>query len=226
MKLSVIVPMLNEERAIVATLGAIRAGAPGAEVIVVDGGSGDRSVELARPLCAELLVVQPGRARQLNAGAEAASGDALVFVHADTRMPPGYGARIEEALATADVVGGGFGLRLDAPGFAYLLLGVLISTRSRLSRAVTGDQAIFVRRSVFEALGGFPAIEVCEDLEFARRLKRAGRIACIRDKVTTSARRWQRAGLARTVFTMWTVKLLFLLGVSPTTLKRMYRDVR
>ncbi len=108
----------------------------------------------------------------------------------------------------------------------YRLIGWLISVRSRLSRTGTGDQAIFVRREVFQRLGGFPDLEICEDLDFARKLKRAGAIACVRSRVVTSARRWQRAGLVRTVLRMWTIRLVYLAGVSPSRLRRWYADVR
>ncbi len=226
MKLSVIVPMLNEEPVIAATLRALAVGAPGAEKIVVDGGSTDASVAVARPLCDLFFDAPRGRARQMNAGAARASGDALVFVHADTTVPPSFARDIESAFADAAVAGGRFDLRLDDPHPMCRLIGALINLRSRVSRTATGDQAIFVRRAVFESLGGFPDIPVCEDLDFARRLKRAGRIACLRSQVVTSARRWRRGGIARTVLQMWSIRLLYLAGVSPARLSRMYRDAR
>jgi glycosyltransferase involved in cell wall biosynthesis len=174
--LSVIVPMLNEERAIARTLDAIAAGASGAsfivEVIVVDGGSADRSRDEARPRCATLLVAPRSLARQMNAGAVAAKGDAMVFVHADTLVPPGFASDIAAALADPAVVGGRFDVRLDDEAPLLQLIGWLISTRSRLSRTGTGDQAIFVRREIFERLGGYRDIALCEDLDLARRPRR------------------------------------------------------
>jgi rSAM/selenodomain-associated transferase 2 len=226
MKLSVIVPMLNEEHAIAAALRAIRRGAAEAEIVVVDGGSSDTSVATARPLADQLINAPRGRAKQMNAGASVATGDALAFVHADSIVPPDFGAAIAAALADPRVVGGRFDLELDEQTLICRLIGALISIRSRLSRTGTGDQAIFVRRKVFERIGGFPDIALCEDLDFARRLKRAGRIACLRSRVVTSARRWRRHGLARTILKMWTIRLLYLAGVSPTRLVRMYSDVR
>jgi rSAM/selenodomain-associated transferase 2 len=229
-KLSVIVPMLNEERAIASTLDAIAAGASGAEVIVevivVDGGSSDRSREEARPRCARLLVTRRGLACQMNAAAAAAEGDALVFVHADTLVPPTFARDIAAALAEPAVVGGRFDLRLDDRAPLLRFIGWLISARSRLSRTGTGDQAIFVRRAIFDRLGGFPELELCEDLEFSRRMKRAGRVACLRARVTTSARRWNRDGVVRTVVRMWLIRAMYLLGVPPARLKRMYSDTR
>jgi rSAM/selenodomain-associated transferase 2 len=225
-KLSAIVPMLNEERAIASTLDAIAAGASGAEVIVeiivVDGGSSDRSREEARPRCARLLVTRRGLACQMNAAAAAAVGDALVFVHADTLVPPTFAGDIAAALADPAVVGGRFDLRLDDDAPALRLIGWLISARSRLSRTGTGDQVIFVRREVFERLGGYRDIALCEDLDLARRLKRAGRVACLRSQVTASARQWRERGVLATTARMWFIRIAFLLGVSPSRLAHLY----
>jgi rSAM/selenodomain-associated transferase 2 len=219
--------MLNEERAIAGTLRAIRRGAPDAAIVVADGGSRDDSVGIARPLADVVIDAPRGRARQMNAGAAAAARcDVLAFVHADTIVPPDFAHYIEGALADPEVVGGRFDVALDARSLAYQLLGSLISWRSRIMRSATGDQAIFVRREVFELLGGFAAIELCEDVDFVRRLRRTGRIACLRAKVITSARRWQSRGMLRTILTMWTLKSLFLLGVSPAWLQRHYLDAR
>jgi rSAM/selenodomain-associated transferase 2 len=218
--------MLNEERGIGATLVAIRSAAPEAEVIVVDGGSVDRSVEAARAHCDVLIAAPRGRARQLNAGAAAAHGDAIVFIHADTIVPASFARDIDASLSDPAVVGGRFDLVLDDPAIACRVVGKLISLRSRLMRSATGDQAMFVRRKIFQRLQGFAPIDLCEDVDFARRLRRSGHVACLRSKVTTSARRWRNDGLARTILRMWVIKSLFLLGVSPQWLKRHYSDVR
>ena len=218
--------MLNEAAAIASTLAALRRGAPDAEIVVVDGGSIDASVAQARPLCDALIVASRGRARQMNAGARASHGDAIAFVHADTVVPPTFAADIASALADSAVVGGRFDVKLDDDALPYRIIGAMISLRSRLSRTGTGDQAIFVRRAVFDRLGGFPELELCEDLEFSRRMKRAGRVACLRARVTTSARRWNRDGVVRTVVRMWLIRAMYLLGVPPARLKRMYSDTR
>jgi rSAM/selenodomain-associated transferase 2 len=218
--------MLNESQAIAATLRAVRAGAPSAEIIVVDGGSIDNSRELARGLCDILLTAPRGRGCQMNRGAAAASGDVLAFVHADTRVPPTFAEDINTALRDSAIVGGRFDVELDEPGALYRALGRLISLRSRLSRVCTGDQVIFVRRAIFEKLGGFREIQLCEDLDFARRLKRAGSVACLRARVITSARRWRSQGVLRTVVLMWIIKIVFLLGFSPRWLRRRYLDAR
>jgi rSAM/selenodomain-associated transferase 2 len=226
MRLSVIVPTLNEERAIASTLGAIMRGASGAEIIVADGGSADATRAIASALDVRVVDAPPGRARQMNAGARQAGGDVLAFVHADTAVPLSFAADIATALSDLAVVGGRFDLALDSAALAYRLIGRLISIRSRISRTATGDQAIFARRQTFERIGGFPDIELCEDLDFARKLKRAGRVACLRSRVTTSARRWQRDGLVRTVLRMWLIRVLYLCGVAPAHLKRIYADTR
>jgi len=218
--------MLNEAATIASTLQAIRRGAREAEIVVVDGGSIDASVAIARPLCEVLIGASRGRAFQMNAGARASHGDALVFVHADTIVPATFAADIASALSDPSVVGGRFDVKLDANALPYRIIGTMISLRSRISRTGTGDQAIFVRRDVFDRLGGFPEFELCEDLEFSRRLKRVGRVACLRARVTTSARRWSRDGVARTVVRMWLIRAMYLIGVPPARLKRMYSDTR
>jgi rSAM/selenodomain-associated transferase 2 len=226
MKLSIVVPMLNEHKAIAETLRSLRIGAPAAEIIVVDGGSEDGSRELAAPACDQLLIAPRGRGRQMNRGATVAKGEVLAFVHADTRVPATFARDIEAALRDPATVGGRFDLELDEPAPLYRALGRLISLRSRLSRVCTGDQAIFVRAKVFKELGGFREIELCEDLDFARRLKRAGRVACLRSRVITSARRWRSQGVLQTILRMWLIKIMFLVGFSARWLSRRYSDVR
>jgi GT2 family glycosyltransferase len=162
----------------------------------------------------------------MNAGARESSGSALVFVHADTIVPTTFADDIAGALSNPAIVGGRFDVVLDSDAFSMRLIGALISLRSRISRTGTGDQAIFVRREVFDRLGGFPDFELCEDLDFTRRLKRAGAVACLRSRVITSSRRWTSDGVVRTVLKMWSIRALYLLGVSPARLKRQYRDAR
>jgi len=218
--------MLNEEGAIAATLDALRAAAPAAEIIVVDGGSSDRSIEIARPRCDRLIEGPRGRARQMNAGAAQGSGDALAFVHGDTIVPPAFARDLETALADGRVVGGRFDVAFDLSSPALDVVAAMISLRSRAMRSATGDQAIFVRRAIFERLGGYADIALGEDIDFARRMRRTGRVACLRSRVITSSRRWRRDGVARTIVKMWIIKALFLAGVSPARLKRYYSETR
>jgi rSAM/selenodomain-associated transferase 2 len=220
--LSVIVPTLNEVANLEEALRIVRR--PGVEVLVVDGGSTDDTVAAARRLADAVLVAERGRALQMNAGAAAARGEVLLFLHADTKLPADFPEPVAAALDDPRVVGGRFDVRLDAAGLVYAVVGHLMNVRSRWTRVATGDQAIFVRREVFRRIGGYPAIPLMEDIELSRRLKRVGRLACLRSTVTTSARRWQRHGPIRTILLMWTLRLLYYCGVSPHRLRRAYPD--
>lgn len=225
MRLSIVVPALDEAGQIAATLATAH-GPRVVEVLVVDGGSRDETAALARRAGATVLTAERGRARQMNAGAAAATGDALLFLHADTRLPPGFDAAIAAALADPAVVGGRFDLRLE-PATPFLdLTAALINLRSRLTRIATGDQALFVRRAVFVAMGGFADLPLMEDVAFTRALKRRGGIACLRDRVATSSRRWRRDGPLRTVLLMWWLRFLYWCGVPAERLKRRYADTR
>jgi rSAM/selenodomain-associated transferase 2 len=222
---SVVVPTLDEAPSLAETLTvARRHGA--ADIVVVDGGSRDATRDVAAPLADAVVVAARGRAAQMNAGAAAARGDVLLFLHADTRLPGGFADAVAQALAAPDAVAGFFAVVLDAAGWRYRTIGRLISVRSRMTRVATGDQAIFVRRDVFEALGGFASLPLMEDIELMRRLKRRGRVVALRETVTTSARRWERHGVWRTVLLMWALRLAYYAGVSPDVLARWYRDAR
>ncbi|MGH7274116.1 MAG: TIGR04283 family arsenosugar biosynthesis glycosyltransferase [Nitrospiria bacterium] len=225
MKLSVIIPTLNESGLIQRTLQKVRATGAN-EVIVVDGGSQDLTREMARTLADKIIETPRGRALQLNEGAKAANGDVLLFLHADTDLPPDALAAIGEALTDPQVVGGRFNIQLDRVGWLFGSVAHLVNLRSRLTKIATGDQAIFVRREVFERIGGFPEIPIMEDVEFSRRIKQVGKIACLRNRVVTSARRWEQRGPLKTVFLMWGLRFLYFIGVSPDRLKRLYLDVR
>jgi rSAM/selenodomain-associated transferase 2 len=225
MRISVILPVLNEERTIGASLQALLALAPD-EIIVVDGNSTDRTRQICARLRVNVITSNRGRARQMNLGANEASGDVLLFLHADTRLPASALSDIAAALRDPDCPGGRFDVEIDGTHWMLKLVAVLINQRSRLTRVATGDQAIFVRRSVFQSISGFQDVPLMEDIAFCRALKHIGPIACLRSRVITSGRRWESDGVWRTIFTMWTLKLCYLAGVSPQRLKKYYADTR
>jgi rSAM/selenodomain-associated transferase 2 len=222
-RLSIVIPVLDEARHVAILLPELVTACPGAEVVVVDGGSADGSPALAARIAGVRVVTSDrGRARQMNAGAAAASGDALLFLHADTRLPPGAAEAVLAALADPAVAYGRFDVRFDSRRPAFRLIAGLMNARSRLTGICTGDQAIFVRRATFAALRGYADIALMEDVELTRRLKRAGRLAALRLRVTTSGRKWEREGVARTVVLMWALRFLYAVGVQPDRLHRWY----
>ncbi len=225
MRVSVVVPTLNEAGTIGQTLTRIRQ-AGQCELIVVDGGSGDETLEIVRKSADRVLSAQRGRAYQMNAGAQVATGATLLFLHADTLPPPGFPYLIEQALIDPDVVGGRFDVDLDAAGWAFRMIGALMNIRSRLTHIATGDQGIFVRRETFKSIGGYPEWDIMEDLEFSRQLKRAGKVACLRNRVQTSARRWKKHGVTKTILIMWGLRLCHFFGIRPAALKAFYVDTR
>lgn len=225
MRVSVVIPVLNEADAIARTLMQVRqAGA--CQSIVVDGGSNDETVTIAR-LYADMVISSPrGRARQMNAGAHVAEGEVLLFLHADTTLPQEFLQVLSHVFNDQQIVGGRFDVRLDAEGWPFRMIETMMNLRSRVTKIATGDQAIFVRREVFHKIGGYPDIALMEDLEFSHKLKREGKIACLRERVTTSARRWQRDGVAKTILRMWSLRLCHFLGVPPERLRTFYADTR
>ncbi|MCU0842339.1 MAG: TIGR04283 family arsenosugar biosynthesis glycosyltransferase [Thiobacillaceae bacterium] len=221
MRLSIVIPARNEAIGIVATLAALQPlRAAGHEVILVDGGSRDGTLVLAAPFADRILTAPPGRARQMNAGAALAAGDLLLFLHADTRLPEGAAALVATALGTR--TWGRFDVRIA--GRPWLLRGVawMMNRRSRLTGIATGDQALFVRRAVFTAVGGFPDQPLMEDIELSRRLKRRGPPACQRERVVTSGRRWEEQGLWRTILLMWRLRFDYWRGVPVQRLAARY----
>ncbi|HEY2337947.1 MAG TPA: TIGR04283 family arsenosugar biosynthesis glycosyltransferase [Burkholderiales bacterium] len=213
-------PVLDEATGIVAALEAL---APlrraGHEVIVADGGSGDGTPELARPLCDRLLVASRGRAAQMNAGARMATGEVLVFLHADTCCPPGAPEAISRAMKTN--LWGRFDVEIEGTHPLLKIVAWSMNLRSRLTGIATGDQAIFVRRNAFV---GFPEIPLMEDVAFSRAMKRRGAApACLRERARTSGRRWESRGVLRTVLLMWRLRLAYALGADPARLAEKYR---
>lgn len=227
--ISIIIPVLNEARHIQMLLQDLVRLPETAEIIVVDGGSTDSTVKLAQQhdQARVLEFGRASRALQMNAGAAAAQGDVLLFLHADVRLPLTALADIGAALGAERVVGGcfAFGFPANAP-LAYRIYAWGINLRTRWFQTATGDQAIFVRRPVFEQLGGYQAIPLMEDLELFNRLKRQGRIVALPQPVCVSPRRWQQYGLMRTGLLMYALRFGYWLGVSPARLKQFFLDVR
>jgi rSAM/selenodomain-associated transferase 2 len=219
-RLSIVIPTLNEAAGIRAALEAL---APlrrrGHEVIVVDGGSSDATALVARGLCDRLLAAPRGRATQMNAGVPQASGGALLFLHADTRLPPRADELIFAALACS--IWGRFDVEIETRHPLLKLVACAMNLRSRLTGIATGDQAIFVRRDAF---AGFPEIALMEDIAFSKAMKRAGPPACLRSRVVTSGRRWESRGVLRTIVLMWRLRLLYFLGARPEDLARRYAN--
>jgi rSAM/selenodomain-associated transferase 2 len=224
MRLSVVIPALNEAAQIGAAIAS--AGTADVEIVVVDGGSDDDTAARAAAAGAAVVHAARGRARQMNAGAARAGGEVLLFLHADTRLPSGFAADVAAALADAGVVGGRFDLRLEPSSPLLGLTAALINRRSRLTGIATGDQALFVRRAVFDAMGGFADLPLMEDVAFTRDLKRRGRVVALRARVVTSSRRWLQYGVLRTILLMWWLRFLYWRGVAPDELKRRYSDRR
>ena len=231
MHLSIIIPVLNEADALADTLLAARAacadlGAQAVEIIVVDGGSSDTTRTVAAPLAERVIVSARGRARQMNAGAAMARGEVLLFLHADTLLPVGAGMAIMTALGIATRRGacwGRFDVRIAGPAAMLTVVAWCMNQRSRATGIATGDQAIFVRRSVFDAIGGFADLVLMEDIDLSRRLKRHAAPCCLRLRVLTSGRRWESRGVWRTIFLMWWLRLRYWLGAAPQDLLRAYR---
>lgn len=235
MHISVIIPTLDEERTILDTL-AHTASLGFDELIVADGGSTDGTRALvesyrlnsrASSLSPIQWVLAPsGRARQMNEGAKASSGEILLFLHADTRLPNDAKQIVEATLADQRMVGGRFDVRFDRPSGWGTIISATMNWRSRLSGIATGDQALFVRRHIFEQMGGFADMPLMEDIELSRRLKRRGTIAAPTATVTTSFRRWEQHGPLQTILLMWTLRFLYWSGVNPHRLKNYYGTTR
>jgi rSAM/selenodomain-associated transferase 2 len=220
---SVVVPVLEEAEGIAATLAGLqRLRSAGGEVIVVDGGSRDATRAIAAPLADRLIEAPRGRALQMNAGAKAARGTLLVFLHGDTLVPAGalesLGARLERSGRSW----GRFDVAIAGAGPLLALVAILMNARSRLTGVATGDQAMFARRDAFERAGGFPEIPVMEDVALSKMLKRESPPLCLRERVVTSGRRWQRRGTLRTIFLMWRLRLAYALGADPRRLAQRY----
>ena len=221
--MSILVPVLNEADTIAAALRALAPlRARGAEIIICDGGSADATMARAA-MAGDLVIAGPrGRGAQMNAAAARASGDTLLFLHADTRLPDNADALVREGLAGSGRVWGRFDVSIEGKSPMLRLVAAMMNFRSRLTGIATGDQAIFARAEAFHAAGGFPDIPLMEDIAFSARMKRLGPPLCLRARVATSGRRWKRHGVIRTILLMWRLRAAYFLGADPRDLAVRY----
>lgn len=222
--LAIIIPVLNEATEIVASLANLQPlRERGVELILVDGGSSDATLSLAAPLVDQCINSIRGRAAQMNAGAAVAHAEVLLFLHADTRLLAGAFEAILHGLAASNKVWGRFDIAIEGQPFMLRVIATMMNWRSRITGIATGDQAIFVRRADFSAVQGFPQLALMEDIAISSSLGRRSAPLCLRQKVTTSGRRWVSGGVWRTIVLMWRLRLLYWLGVPPEQLVKEYR---
>ncbi len=222
--ISVIIPVLNDAESLEAQGPLLRAlQAQGHEVIIVDGGSHDDSRRVAGEITPKVIDCGRGRALQMNAGADAAGGELLLFLHADTRLEPGaLQALLAQRARRVEAFWGRFDVRLDGENWLYRVIEMMMNFRSRITGIATGDQAICVSRALFQRQGGFPRIPLMEDVALSKRLRKCAAPVCLRPPVVTSTRRWARHGIVAMTLLMWRLRLAYFLGVDPARLARMY----
>lgn len=223
--LSVIIPVLNEAPTIALTLQSIQS--PGVEIILVDGGSSDNTVEIAQNMGIKtILSPEPGRAMQMNTGAKYATGNILLFLHADTQLPQNYSQLVQETLAKPNTIAGAFPLKINSPNPLLRLIEKGVNARSRFLQMPYGDQGIFLEKATFESTGGFRDLPIMEDFQFIRILKKKGKIRLATAHVLTSARRWEKLGVIKTTLINQMIILGYFFGISPTKLKQWYSHWR
>lgn len=223
MKVSIIIPVLDEALNLLRISSHLQSFIQqGHEVIIVDGGSFDNTLAISNQVTDKVLISKTGRALQMNSGAAIASGDILLFLHADTFLPDNAMQSVLEVSNGQDYWGR-FNVRLSSPRLIFRVIGSLINIRSCLTSIATGDQAIFICRSLFDRVGGFPEISLMEDIEISRQLKKLSKPVCVKNNVTTSSRRWEKMGIVATVLLMWKIRLYYFLGVPPDKLNQLYR---
>ena len=227
MRLSIVIPALNESGNIVATLTPLQTmRAHGAEVILADGGSIDATTQLATPLVDCVVKTIRGRALQMNAGAAAATGDVLLFLHADSTLPPGADQLILNGLQSESRAWGRFDVSIEGGHFFLPVVAWFMNIRSRLTGVATGDQGLFMTADAFSRVGGFAKIPLMEDLAMCAALSKGGPPLCLRQKIITSGRRWEKQGVWRTILVMWRLRLAYFFGADPVDLHRIYYDAK
>jgi len=223
MKISIIIPVLNEASLITQTLNILQPFRRNChEVIVVDGGSKDKSIQIATPFADKVIKAPRGRSRQMNRGAEFSTGDIFLFLHADTFLPAHADHLIIDGISRTGRLWGRFDVRLCGKNPLLRVVELFMNLRSRLSHIATGDQAIFIKRELFESIGGFPEIDIMEDIALCKILKRYGAPLFINQPVVTSSRRWEEKGLIRTILLMWFLRTAYFLNANPKQLVRFY----
>lgn len=223
--ISVIIPTLNEELTLEKSLISVW-NSKDVEIIVSDGGSNDDTLAIAERLAGKTLSSPAGRGAQMNVGASAASGDILLFLHADTILPAGWEGHVRESLIDEEVAGGAFSFSLPNRSIPFAFISLMVNFRSRLLKLPYGDQAIFVRRGIFDKMGSFRDIPIMEDVELVKGMRRLGRLEILDQPIITSSRRWEKEGWIRTTLRNVTLLFLYHLGVNPERLYRFYRAVR
>lgn len=226
LSVAVVIPVLNEAGSLLQHMRAFKALHNDYHVVFCDGGSEDDTCALLQQNGLHYCTSPRGRALQMNAGASACNNNILLFIHADTVISSSDVKLVKKAMQDESVVGGRFDIRLSGKALAFRIIESMINLRSRTTGISTGDQCQFVRRSVFEAMGGFPEQPLMEDVELSKRLKQYGKIACLKQKVITSSRRWENHGIVKTVVLMWKLRFLYWLETPPEKLAEIYRNVR
>ena len=223
-QISIIIPVLNEAERLGDSLQSLQAlRGRGHEIIVVDGGSVDGTIDQIEGRADRVLETSAGRSVQMNAGARVASGEVLWFLHADSLVPPDADRRLLDALSDRERSWGRFDVAFSGRGAPFRMIATMMNIRSRLTGIATGDQGIFVTRRAFLEVGGFPSIALMEDIAISRALKRIGRPLCLRQTLVTSSRRWEQVGVLRTIVLMWSLRLAYALGIDPARLARLYQ---
>lgn len=221
--ISFIIPVLNDRMSLDILLPQLQAyREKGHELLLVDGGSSDGSVSSATAQVDRILMTGPGRARQMNLGAENAKHEILHFLHADSRLPDKLDSLIQQSMQNPKQLWGRFDVSLDESGFAYSMIAFMMNLRSRLSGVATGDQGIFVRNTVFHEIGGFKVIPLMEDVALSKTLRKKSWPVCLEAKIITSARRWKQKGLFKTILMMWYLRLAYFMGADPEGLAAIY----